>query len=67
MIPDGDLIALTADGVGLVLDATGGRLPAIVHWGAALGPMTAEQAAALATAAVPVIGSNNADVPPRPR
>jgi alpha-galactosidase len=65
MIPDGDLIALTADGVGLVLDATGGRLPAIVHWGAALGPMTAEQAAALATAAVPVIGSNNADVPPR--
>ena len=67
MIPDGDLIVLTADGVGLVLDATGGRLPAIVHWGAALGPMTAEQAAALATAAVPVIGSNNADVPPRPR
>ena len=65
MIPDGDLIVLTADGVGLVLDATGGRLPAIVHWGAALGPMTAEQAAALATAAVPVIGSNNADVPPR--
>ena len=65
MIPDGDLIALTADGVGLVIDATGGRLPAIVHWGAALGPMTAEQAAALATAAVPVIGSNNADVPPR--
>jgi len=65
MIPDGDLIALTADGVGLVLDATGGRLPAIVHWGAALGPMTAAQAAALATAAVPVIGSNNADLPPR--
>ena len=65
MIPDGDLIVLTADGVGLVLDATGGRLPAIVHWGAALGSMTAEQAAALATAAVPVIGSNNADVPPR--
>ena len=63
MIPDGDLIVLTADGVGLVLDATGGRLPAIVHWGAALGPMTAEQAAALATAAVPVIGSNNVGRP----
>jgi len=29
MILDGDLIALTADGVGLVLDATGGRLPAV--------------------------------------
>ena len=67
MISDGDLIALTADGVGLVLDASGGRLPTVVHWGAALGPMTAEEAAALATAAVPVIGSNNADVPPRPR
>src|SRR6476661_8411790 len=65
MISDGDLIALTADGVGLVLDATGGRLPTIVHWGAALGPMTAEEAAALASAAVAVIGSNNADVPPR--
>jgi alpha-galactosidase len=61
----GGLIALTADGVGLVLDATGGRLPAVVHWGAALGEMTAEQAAAFATAAVPVIGSNNVDVPPR--
>ena len=33
----GGLIALTADGVGLVLDATGGRLPAVVHWGAAWG------------------------------
>ena len=62
----GALIALTAGGVGLVLDATGGRLPAVVHWGAALGAMTAEQAAALATAGVPVIGSNNVDVPPRP-
>ena len=59
------LIVLTADGVGLVLDARGGRLPAVVHWGAALAPMSAAQAAALATAAVPVIGSNNVDVPPR--
>ena len=41
MISDGDLIALTADGVGLVLDASGGRLPTVVHWGAVLGPMTA--------------------------
>jgi alpha-galactosidase len=64
-LDDGALIALTADGVGLVLDATGGRLPAVVHWGAALGSMTADQAAALVTAAIPVIGSNNADVAPR--
>jgi alpha-galactosidase len=65
MHDDGALIALTAEGVDLVIDATGGRLPAIVHWGAALGAMSAEEAAALVTAAIPVIGSNNADVAPR--
>ncbi len=59
------LISLTADGVSVLLDATRGRLPAIVHWGAALPAMDAEQAAALAAAAVPVIGSNNPDVAPR--
>ncbi len=64
-VGSGALIVLMADGVGLVLDATGGRLPAVVHWGPALGPMAAEQAAALAAAAVPVIGSNNVDVAPR--
>ena len=61
----GALLALRAGGVSVVIDATAGRLPAIVHWGAALAPMAAEQAAALVAAAVPVIGSNNADVPPR--
>ena len=64
-LDDGALIALTAEGVDLVIDATGGRLPAIVHWGAALGAMSTEEAASLVTAAMPVIGSNNADVPPR--
>ncbi len=61
----GALLALRAGGVSVVIDATAGRLPAIVHWGAALPPMDAEQAAALVAAAVPVIASNNADVPPR--
>ena len=64
MVSD-SLICLTADGVSVLLDATDGRLPAIVHWGAALPAMDAEQAAALAAAAVPVIGSNNPDVAPR--
>ena len=44
-LDDGALIALTAEGVDLVIDATGGRLPAIVHWGAALGAMSTEEAA----------------------
>ena len=61
----GVLLCMTADGVSVVIDATGGRLPSIVHWGAALPAMDADQAAALVDAAVPVIGSNNADVPPR--
>ncbi len=61
----GALLALTAGGVSVVLDATGGRLPSIVHWGASLPNMDAEQAAALVDAAVPVVGSNNPDLPPR--
>ena len=61
----GALLALRAAGVSVVIDATAGRLPSILHWGAALPAMDAEQAAALVAAAVPVIASNNADVPPR--
>jgi alpha-galactosidase len=59
------LLALRAEGVSVVIDATAGRLPSIVHWGAALPTMDADQALALVAAAVPVIASNNADVPPR--
>src|SRR6187551_547457 len=32
-----DLIHLTASDVSLLLDVSGGRLPRVVHWGAALG------------------------------
>lgn len=62
---EGGILALTANGVSVVLDATGGRLPAIVHWGAPLPAMGADQAFALIDAAVPVIGSNSQDVPLR--
>ncbi|HEY0815538.1 MAG TPA: alpha-galactosidase, partial [Pseudonocardia sp.] len=61
----GALLALRAGDVSVVLDATAGRLPAVIHWGAALPAMAADQAAALVEAAVPVVGSNNPDIPPR--
>ena len=37
-----DLIHLTASGVSLLLDVSGGRLPRVVHWGAALGTVGAD-------------------------
>jgi alpha-galactosidase len=50
--PPGALVHLEAAGVSLVLDATHGRLPSVVHWGASLGPQTAGDVASLAMAAV---------------
>jgi hypothetical protein len=58
-------VALTAAGVTVLIDAGGGRLPAIVHWGHELPALNAEQAAALVAASVPVIGSNNVELAPR--
>ena len=43
-------VHLTAGGVSVVLDLTGGRLPAIVHWGAALGDLDLADVEALAQA-----------------
>src|SRR5688500_4683352 len=48
-----DLVHLTAAGVSVVLDCRGTALPAIVHWGEALGDLTPEQLAGLALAAAP--------------
>ncbi|WP_049568371.1 alpha-galactosidase [Streptomyces sp. SBT349] len=42
-----DLVHLRADGVGLVLDLSGGTLPRVVHWGADLGALGPEELAAL--------------------
>jgi len=58
-------VALTAAGVTVLIDAAGGRLPAIVHWGHELPALDAAQAAALVAASVPVIGSNNVELAPR--
>jgi alpha-galactosidase len=59
------VLAMTAAGVTVVLDATAGRLPSVVHWGEAVPIADAEQARALVGAAVPVLGSNAVDVPLR--
>ncbi|MGW4942043.1 alpha-galactosidase [Actinoplanes sp. NPDC004185] len=50
---DAGLIHLSAGGVSLVLDLRGARLPAIVHWGAALGEISQRDLLDLATAAAP--------------
>jgi len=59
--PSGAFVHLTAGGVSLVLEATHGRLPSVVHWGAALGSQTARDVAALAEAAVEPQSGNVAD------
>ena len=60
------ILQLTAAGVSVLIDATGGQLPAIVHWGAGLPALTAQQAETLVGASVPVTSSNTVDLPPRP-
>ena len=59
------LVHLTAAGVSLVLDCTEGRLPAVVHWGAALGPLDDAELVALAEADVAPVAQNEVDVPVR--
>jgi alpha-galactosidase len=61
----GAVVALTAAGVTVLIDAAGEGLPVIAHWGPELPALDGAQAAALLRAAVPVAGSNNLD--PRPR
>ncbi|MCA2214264.1 alpha-galactosidase [Jidongwangia harbinensis] len=61
----GAVIASTAAGVTVLIDARAGRLPAITYWGAALPPLDAAQAEALLLAGEGVAGTNT--VEPRPR
>ena len=58
-------LALQADDVALVLDATDGRLPAVVHWGAALPGLDAAGVDALVLASLPPQLPNLPDVPVR--
>lgn len=60
-----DFVHLQAGGVSLVLDCRDRALPAVVHWGAALGPLDDQALAALAEADVAPVANNEADVPVR--
>jgi alpha-galactosidase len=62
----GGIVHLSAAGVSVLIDATSGQLPAIVHWGNELPALTSEQAHDTVRATVPVAGSSTIDVPPRP-
>jgi alpha-galactosidase len=50
-----------AGGVSLVLDCAGPLLPRVLHWGADLGDLPAEQLGALALAGVPQLVTNSID------
>ena len=63
--PPDVLFHLSCAGISLVVDARHGRLPSILHWGEQLGDLDEDALLGLSEASVPVIGSNNADVPPR--
>ncbi|WIB76632.1 alpha-galactosidase [Curtobacterium sp. MCPF17_002] len=60
-----DFVHLRAGGVSLVLDCRDGALPAVVHWGAALGDLDDAELLALAVADVAPVAPNEADVPVR--
>ncbi|MBT2503525.1 alpha-galactosidase [Curtobacterium sp. ISL-83] len=60
-----DLVHLTAGGVSLVLDCSEDRLPAVLHWGAALGPLDVAALRALAEGDVALVMPNEVDAPVR--
>ncbi|MPZ81320.1 MAG: alpha-galactosidase [Actinophytocola sp.] len=57
------ILHLTTDDVSLVLDARGGVLPAVVHWGAPLGDLSEEDLSELADAAVAPRANSTPDAP----
>jgi alpha-galactosidase len=64
-MPANSFIVLASEGVGVVLDVTDGRLPAVVHWGADLGEVSLADARALALGGVHSIVPNQVDEPVR--
>ncbi|HSK98212.1 MAG TPA: alpha-galactosidase [Euzebyales bacterium] len=52
-LPDTGIVHLREDGVSIVVDARGSRLPAVLHWGAPLGAMADADVEALADHLVP--------------
>ncbi len=59
------LVHLSTAGCSLLVDLTEGQLPAILHWGAALGELSEDQARAVSCAQRHVVGNNQVDVPIR--
>ena len=59
------VVALTAAGVTVLIEAGAGRLPVVAYWGPELPPLDAAQAAAIVRACEPVAGTNNVEPPPR--
>ncbi len=59
------LIHLSSGGVSVVIDATEGRLPSIVHWGTALGRESIEDLLALTRAGIEPADGNVVDEPVR--
>jgi alpha-galactosidase len=59
------VIALRSEGVSLLLDISGGQLPAIVHWGAGLGALELADAQALILSNIDPGGANVVDQPIR--
>ncbi len=59
--PAAEPVHLRAAGVSVVLAASGGRLPAVLHWGADLGELTAADLTELADAGVPATVPNDLD------
>ncbi|ARC56714.1 Alpha-galactosidase [Frondihabitans sp. 762G35] len=58
-------VHLEAAGVGVVLDLTAGRLPAVIHWGRALGALSLDDLRSLTTANVEPLAGNVVDEPVR--
>ncbi|MCK9794549.1 alpha-galactosidase [Isoptericola sp. 4D.3] len=59
------VVHLRADGVSVLVDVRGGELPTVVHWGDDLGPLTADDAAAVTLAATAPLANNGPDEPVR--
>ncbi len=63
--PPDAVVHLRAAGVGLLLDLSDGALPAVIHWGADIGPLGADEARGLIAAAVPPVPGNAPETPLR--
>ncbi|PPK98688.1 alpha-galactosidase [Kineococcus xinjiangensis] len=59
----GSVVHLSAAGVSLVVDCRGARLPRVLHWGADLGDLGADDLAALAAVSAPPVVPNGLDEP----